>query len=137
MREYRYDPKSQSYVPSDEGHSSQDRVMGILAWVITFFTGTILPLAVSALVMAYYKERNAYLHEVWKQSLNYQLSLIVYSIVATIAGFILTMTILLIPLVFVIALGILAYQIVIPILGIIEANRLRSYFPHFAIPFLN
>lgn len=134
MKEYRYDKEQDAYVPNDEGYSPNDRLISILAWVMMFFDWTLIPLIVTLIAMSYYKTRSGYLYETFRQTLNFQISLLIYGIVGAIVSFILMISVIGIPLIPVVAFGLIAFQVVIPILGIIQAANLKVYRPHFTIP---
>lgn len=136
MKEYRYDQKKDAYVPSDEGHSSNDRLISILAWVMMFLDWTFIPLIITIIAMNYYKTRSGYLYETFKQTLNFQITLLIYAVLGSIVSLVLLVSVLGIPLIPVVTFIVLAYQVVIPILGIIQAANLKLYRPHFTIQFV-
>mgnify|MGYP001370476939 FL=1 len=136
MKEYRYDKESNSYVPSDEGHSSHDVLISVLAWVMCLFDWLIVPLIISIVAMSYYKDKNPYLYETFRHTVNFQISLFIYALLAGVVSAILLFTIILSPLAIIILTAIAAFQIVIPIIGIVKASQKQIYRPHFTIPFV-
>jgi uncharacterized protein len=134
-KDYRYDEKTGSYVPIDEGHQGitgdDDKLIGILLWAMLFLELTFVPLVLSIVAYSYYKDKSPYLFSVAKETLNFQISLWIYGVVGIILS-ILTFGVgafIVIPLIAI-------YHIAIPIVGILKALDKKVYIPHFTIRFI-
>jgi len=128
-RKYKYDEKTNSYVPIDEEENSSikpsdEKLIAILIWAANF----IFPLVSGIIAYIYYENKNEYLRSTGKESLNYGISLIIYGLVVSVSFF---------ALIGIVLTPILAcYYIVIPILGILRASESKVYKPHFTIRFI-
>lgn len=129
---YRYDEKANAYVPIDEeekkDYFKDEKLIGVLLWVMMFFDWSFIPIIISAVAYSYYRDRSPFLATIARETLNFQISLILYWIFALISS-LLTFGMSLIVLVPVL----LIYMIVIPILGIVRAVNGNTYIPHFTI----
>lgn len=137
MKEYRFDKKANAYIPvEDERHVPNERLLSILLWAMMFLDWSIVPIILSFIAYSYYSDRSPYLSAVARETINFQISLFIYFVFGSIVAFLLTITIIGAVLTIPIYLALAAYQIVIPILGILKALNHEVYQPHFAIQFL-
>jgi uncharacterized protein len=129
--DYRYDEKTGSYVPIEEereGLTGDDKLIGILLWAMLFLEITFLPLILSIVAYSYFKDKSSFLFSIAKETLNFQISLLIYGVVGLILS-ILTFGIgafIVVPL-------LVIYHFAIPILGILKALDKKVYIPHFTI----
>jgi uncharacterized protein len=130
--DYRYDEKTGSYVPIDEERQGltgdDDKLIGILLWAMLFLEITFLPLILSIVAYSYYKDKSSFLFSIAKETLNFQISLLIYGVIGLILS-VLTFGIgafIVVPL-------LVIYHFAIPILGILKALDKKVYIPHFTI----
>ncbi|HEY8436436.1 MAG TPA: DUF4870 domain-containing protein [Haloplasmataceae bacterium] len=110
-----------------------ERLMGVLAWVLQFFTSFIGPL----IIYLINDKRSAFIDQHARGSLNVCISVFIYSIIGAIGMFILTF--IFPPLAFLSFLyfgAIAIYTFVVTIKGAIAASRLEAYTPPLTIQIL-
>ncbi|QVK18236.1 DUF4870 domain-containing protein [Mycoplasmatota bacterium] len=128
-QKYEYDEKTKSYIPVDDdkldnNSNSDDKLIAILIWAANF----VIPLIAGIIAYLYYENKNDFLRDTAKESLNYGISLLIYGMISTVFTFIL-IGFLLYPVVF-------CYYVAIPIVGLLKASEMNVYKPHFTIRFI-
>jgi len=126
-QKYTYDEKTGTYIPDDDNQqntNSDEKLIAILIWAANF----VIPFIAGIVAYFYYENKNEFLRNTGKESLNYGISLIIYSTIATALPFVF-LGFLLLPVVF-------CYYAIIPIIGIIKASEMTVYIPQFTIRFI-
>ncbi len=132
-QKYEYDEKTKSYIPVDDedknnnnrpNSQSDDKLIAILIWAANF----VIPFIAGIIAYIYYENKNEFLRNTAKESLNYGISLVIYGTIASVLAFLLIGFILM-PFV-----GL--YYIAIPIVGLLKASEMQVYKPHFTIRFI-
>lgn len=128
-QKYKYDEKTNSYIPIDEEEekltkTNDDKLIAILIWAANY----LVPLVSGIVAYFYYENKNEFLRNTGKESINYGISLIIY-------GAIVGISILAIFGIFLAPL-LTCYYIAIPIIGILKASEYKVYQPHFTIRFI-
>lgn len=130
-QKYEYDEKTKSFIPVDDDKpnnnnniSSDDKLIAILIWAANF----VLPLIAGIIAYIYYENKNDFLRNTAKESLNYGISLIIYGTIASVLTFVI-IGFLLYPVV-------ACYYVAIPVVGLLKASEMDVYKPHFTIRFI-
>jgi hypothetical protein len=125
-QKYKYDEKTNSYIPIDdeEKKPSDEKLIAIIIWAANF----LLPFVSGIIAYIYYENKNEFLRNTGKESLNYGISFLIYTVIVSISFFAFV-GIILAPI-------LTLYYIVIPILGILNASENKIYRPHFTIRFI-
>lgn len=131
--DYKYDEKTGEYVPVDDykkdSINENDRIIAIIGWALQFLNATFWPLVAIIIGYVYYKDKSVFLSETFKEILNFQISVIIYTIIFII------LSVILIGIPGLIIVGI--YYFIIPIFGILEAYNNKVFRVPLVIKFIN